>query len=98
TSKVLIEVCGHNVVKVWFDREGNFERSNPSFAVVDERLDDLDNVQIEHDDRTVDVYTNSLRIRISKAPFRLQFFDKYQKLILSDYGDQGHAADSGFVV
>src|SRR5690606_4622408 len=45
----------------------------------------------------LEIFTNALRIRIDKSPFRLQFFDKYQKLIVSDYGDQGHVADSGFV-
>lgn len=96
-SRVLVEVCGHNVVKVWFDPAGDFERTNPSFAVVDEALDNLNDLHVENNDRTLEIFTNALRIRIDKSPFRLQFFDKYQKLIVSDYGDQGHVADSGFV-
>ncbi len=96
-GSVLLEVCGHNVVKVWFDPSGEFERTNPSFAVVNENLDNLDDLHVENNDRTLEIFTNALRVRVDKSPFRLQVFDKYQKLIVSDYANHGHVADSGFV-
>ena len=37
-----------------------------------------------------EIYTAKLRVRINKYPFCLQIFDKYQKLLFSDYNDKGH--------
>ncbi len=37
-----------------------------------------------------EIFTPKLRIRVNKSPLSLQIFDKYQKLLFSDYADKGH--------
>ena len=40
-----------------------------------------------------EIFTPKLRIRVNKSPFNLQIFDKYQKLLFSDYADKGHSSN-----
>ena len=40
-----------------------------------------------------EIFTPKLRIRVNKSPFNLQIFDKYQKLLFSDYADKGHISN-----
>src|SRR3546814_3865559 len=47
-GKVLVQLCSRSVVKVWYEPSGSFDRSNPSFAVINETLEDLSNAQIEN--------------------------------------------------
>ncbi len=37
-----------------------------------------------------EVFTEQLRIRVNKSPFKLQVFDKYQKLLFNDYNEKGY--------
>lgn len=96
-GKVLVQLCSRSVVKVWYEPSGSFDRSNPSFAVINETLEDLSNAHIENQSQAYEIFTGALRIRINKSPFSLQIFDKYQKLLMGDYRDKGHLADSAAV-
>lgn len=96
-SKVLIQLCSRSVVKVWYEPSGNFGRSNESFAVINEALEDMGDVHVESQPQAYEIFTDFLRIRINKAPFSLHIFDKYQKLLMGDYQARGHLADSSAV-
>ncbi len=97
-SKLLLKVCSKDVVKVWFEPSGNFSRHNESFAVVNENPENIGEIQVESQESAYEIFTDRLRIRVNKHPFSLQFFDEYQKLLLGDYADQGHASEGQAVV
>ncbi len=96
-AKVLVELCSRGVVKIWYDPTGRFSPSNPSFAVVNEKLEDVNNVHVESQPQAYEIFTDLLRIRVTKSPFNLRIFDKYQKLLIGDYQERGHLADSSGV-
>ncbi len=97
-QKVSLTLCSSGVIKVWYEPSGKFERNNQSFAVVNEDLEKMDNIIVEEQVQSYEIFTAKLRIRVNKNPFQLQVFDKYQKLLLSDYKDQGLFSDSGHVI
>lgn len=84
----------NSVVKVWFDPTGKFTRNNESFAVVDELLEDMGEINVDEQAACYEIYTSKLRVRLNKNPMQLQIFDKYQKLIFSDFKEKGHTSDS----
>lgn len=96
-GKVLVRLCSRSIVKVWYEPSGTFTRSNSSFAVVNETFEDMSNVHVADQSQAYEIFTGALRIRINKAPFSLQIFDKYQKLLMGDYRDIGHVTDSSSV-
>lgn len=96
-SRVLVRLISQDVVKVWYSPTGEFERNNESFAVIREDLEDMDNSFVEDRAQAFEIFTASLRIRVNKAPFQIQIFDKYQKLLMGDYQNRGHVADSSHV-
>lgn len=94
-SAIQLQLCSSSVLRVWFSSDGKLHRDNPSFAVVKEELEDVGVVNINEEPSCYEVYTSKLRIRVSKSPFKLQIFDKYQKLLFSDYDDKGHVSEGG---
>lgn len=97
-KKVSLKLCSSGVVKVWYSPGGDFKRSNPSFAVVNEELEAIPGIKVEEQAQSYEIFTSKLRIRINKNPFQLQLFDKYQKLLLSDYKNQGLLSDSSGII
>lgn len=93
-----ISVLGEDVLKIWYAPDGVFERKNPSFAVVNETVGDPIAIQVDEQQSLYEFYTNTLRIRVTKASFGIQVYDKYQRLLLSDYQDQGHVEQDGVLV
>lgn len=83
-----------SVVKVWFDPTGKFTRNNESFAVVNELLEDIGEINVDEQPACYEIYTSKLRVRLNKNPMQLQIFDKYQKLIFSDFKEKGHISDA----
>ena len=61
--------------------------------MINEELEDVGTVRVDEQNACYEIFTPKLRIRINKAPFSLQIFDKYQKLLFSDYADKGHISD-----
>jgi alpha-glucosidase len=96
-SRLSLKICSENVVRVWYEPDGNFERNNPSFAVVDEDFGKVGEIHVETQAQTYEIFTSSLRIRVNRDPFSLQIFDKYQKLLLGDY-EGGHERYSSGVL
>jgi alpha-glucosidase len=88
-AKVLLKLSSKGVVKVWYAPEGEFRRSNESFAVVQEELEEVGTLQVNEQPQAYELFTDLLRIRVNKHPFQLTIFDKYQKPLLSDFKDQG---------
>lgn len=93
-SKLSLEILSSSVVKIWFDPEGTFIRSNESFAVVNEDLEDVGEINVHDEPSCYEIYTSKLRIRLNKNPMQLQIFDKWQKLLFSDFKEMGHVSDS----
>lgn len=87
STALLINLYSEGIVKVWIDPEGTFERNNDSYAVLDKEANGSANVS--ETPQGYEIYTGNLIIRINKSPFRIRFFDKYQKLLLEDYQDKG---------
>ncbi len=97
-QKVSLKLCNNGVVKVWYSPTGNFKRNNPSFAVINEELEAIIGITVEEQPQAYEIFTGKLRIRVNKAPFQLQLFDKYQKLLLGDFKDRGLLSDSGKII
>lgn len=96
-GKLSLDIKSSSVIKIWFDPAGKFSRSNESFAVVDENLDDIGQIHVDDQPSCYEIYTSQLRIRLNKNPMQLQIFDKWQKLIFSDFKEMGHVSDSSSV-
>lgn len=97
-DKVLLQVLSGNVFKIWYSPNGGFERRNPSFAVIDEQLGGPDAIQVDEQQGLYEFYTETLRVRVKKAPFGMQIFDKYQRLLFEDYRDMGYAVENGQLI
>jgi alpha-glucosidase len=93
-SKLSLDFCSHSVLKIWFSPTGSFERNNESFAVVNELLENVDAIVVNDQPSCYEMRTAKLRIRLNKKPMQLQIFDKWEKLIFSDYNDKGFVTDS----
>ncbi len=93
-SKLSLTINSSSVVKVWFDQSGKFERNNESFAVVNESLEEVGEINVNDEPSCYEIFTSKLRIRINKNPMQLQIFDKWQKLVFGDFKEKGHIADS----
>ncbi len=92
-SRLSLDIKSSSVIKVWFDPAGKFSRRNESFAVVNENLEDVGKINVDEQPACYEIYTSKLRIRLNKSPMQLQIFDKWQKLIFSDYKEIGHTSD-----
>lgn len=91
--RVQLKLCSATVVKLWYEH-GDFSRNNESFAVVTEELSDPGTLNIQDLPQSFEIFTGDLIIRISKNPFQIRFYDKYQKLLLEDFADKGFVKDS----
>lgn len=93
-AKLSLTLNSSSVVKVWYDQTGKLTRNNESFAVVNEQLEQMDGISVNEEPACYEIFTSQLRIRVNKNPMQLQIFDKWQKLIFSDFKEQGHVSDS----
>lgn len=89
-----IKFCSDAVLKIWYSPDGIFKRRNESFAVVNENIASVGKLNVEEQPQAYEIFTSQLKIRINKNPIQLFIFDKYQKLIFSDYKNIGHVSDS----
>lgn len=92
-SVIQLRLCSPSVVRVWFSPDGTLTRGNESFAVINEDLQDIGELIVNEQNACYEIFTDKLRIRVNKAPFNLQIFDKWQKLLFSDHMDKGHVSD-----
>lgn len=90
---VMLKECSPGIIKLWY-AQGDFHRKNPSFAVVNEDINNKNTLQLSEQTGSYEIYTGELIIRINKNPFQIRFFDKYQKLLLEDFQGKGYIKDS----
>ncbi|MCW3807502.1 glycoside hydrolase family 31 protein [Plebeiibacterium marinum] len=64
-----------------------------SFAVIDQSQN-TNAINISEQPNSYEIYTGSLIMRIQKDPFSIVIFDKWQKLLMSDYQTRGFVKDS----
>lgn len=86
-SGIIVELFSKDIVKIWIDPDGSFKLNNPSYAVINKTT--LLNPNVCENPQGYEIYTGTLIVRINKSPFRIQFYDKYQKLLLDDYQNKG---------
>jgi len=90
--KVQLEQLGPGILKIWYDREDLIPH-NVSFAVI-KKGEGSERLNISEQPQDYAIYTGNLIVRISKSPFQIRIFDKYQKLLMEDFQDQGFVSDS----
>ncbi|OFX58331.1 MAG: glycosyl hydrolase family 31 [Bacteroidetes bacterium GWB2_41_8] len=90
--KVQLELVSSGILKFWYDQD-NFRRNNESFAVI-KKGDESVAMNISEQPGSYEVYTGDLIVRITKSPFQIRIFDKYQKLLMEDFQDRGFEKDS----
>jgi len=93
-TKLSLDILNNSMVKIWFDPAGTFVRSNESFAVVNESMEQIEEVHVNDEPACYEIYTSKLRIRLNKSPMQLQIFDKWQKLVFSDFNEKGHVSEA----
>ena len=93
SAALQLQLCSPSVVRIWFSPDGKLQRRNASFAVIKEELEDVGTVHVDEQAACYEIFTSKLRIRVNKSPMSIQIFDKYQKLLFSDYADKGHVSE-----
>ena len=89
-AKVRLKLSNDSVFKVWYAPDGKFKRSNESFAVINEDLGSIGNIDIKESLTAYEIITGPLMIRVNRQPFQLQIFDKLKKkLLFGGYKDKG---------
>ncbi len=89
-----LDIHSPSMVRIWFDPASRFVRTNESFAVVPQEPAEVEGLHINDEPSCYEIYTSRLRIRLNKEPMQLQIFDKWQRLIFSDYKSAGHVSDT----
>ena len=59
-SKLSLDILSSSVVKVWFDPAGTFVRNNESFAVINEDLEDMGEINVNDEPSCYEIYTSKL--------------------------------------
>lgn len=86
-SALQITVVKPSVLKIWYDKNGHFERRNQSFAVTTKAQKETGKLPvIVAQSSYYEFKTAALRVRVQKDPLKLQIFNKYEKLIFADAG------------
>lgn len=101
--RIKLSISGASVIKIWIDPVGDFSRNNPSFAVIDKSGEagnereaensGNDEVNIEETPNGYAIYTGELIVRVNARPFRLSFYDNFQRLLLDDHQNKGFVVD-----
>lgn len=92
-SKISLEFLDSKNIKFWFSPNGNFKRNNESFAVIDEEFDPNFSISLNELPSIYEVFTGDLRVVIQKNPFKIEIYDKYQRLILGDTDSESYFVD-----
>jgi len=90
-AKISLEFLDSKNIKFWFSPNGDFKRNNESFAVVNEIFDNSIAITVQDSNSAFEIFTGDLRVRVSKSPFNISIFDKYQKLIMGDFNQEAYS-------
>ena len=91
--KATLQLLSEGIVRVSFEELNDTLIRNTSFALTEYALKKSQKINISEQAQSYEIFTSKLIIRINKDPFRIRFFDKYQKLLLEDYEDKGFALE-----
>lgn len=83
-ARLSLEFLDSKNIKFWFAPTGSFTRNNESFAVIDEDFDPKFTIEVKENNSNFEVFTGDLRVMVHKNPFRIEIFDKYQRLVIGD--------------
>lgn len=89
--QVQIEQFSDEIFKIWYDADSNDPYQ--SFAVIDQPENNI-TINISELPNNYEIYTSRLILRIQKTPFKISIYDKWQKLLMSDYQSKGFEKDS----
>ncbi|TXD82665.1 glycoside hydrolase family 31 protein [Subsaximicrobium wynnwilliamsii] len=92
-SKISLEFLDSKNIKFWFSPNGEFVRNNESFAVINAVFDENYTINVNESSSVYEVFTEDLRVMVHKSPFKIQIFNKYQRLILGDTVEQPYVVD-----
>ena len=87
-SALQITLLSSSVLKIAFSPTGLFERKNKSFAVIQEKLEEMEAIAVNAQATSYELTTADIRIRIQRNPMAVKIYDKYQKLLFSDAIEQ----------
>ena len=59
-SKLSLTMNSNSVIKIWFDKSGKLTRSNPSFAVVNEKLENIGDIGVNEESSAYEIFTSKL--------------------------------------
>lgn len=90
STKISLEFLDSKNIKFWFSPDGNFEQNNESFAVINEEFDPSFTLNVTESPSKYEIFTGDLRVMVFKSPFKIQIFNKYQRLILGDTDTQSY--------
>jgi len=82
--KMSLKFLDSKNIKFWYSPLGMFERNNESFAVINENFDSDYVVYVNDSQSIYEIFTDDLRVIVDKSPFKIQIFNKYQRLLLGD--------------
>ncbi|MGE8426026.1 MAG: TIM-barrel domain-containing protein, partial [Sphingobacterium siyangense] len=57
------------------------------------QLEELPEIKVNDEPASFEIFTGKLRVRLQKDPMQLLIYDKWQKLVFSDYKAMGHTVD-----
>ena len=58
-SKISLRFCSPTVIRFWYSPTGKMERSNPSFAVINEMLEPVGELKVEERNESYEIFTSS---------------------------------------
>ncbi|MCL8008340.1 glycoside hydrolase family 31 protein [Gelidibacter japonicus] len=92
-AQMSLDFLSSKNIKFWFSPNGEFKKNNPSFAVIKEDFDPGFSINLNESTANYEIFTADLRVIITKSPFKIQIFNKYQKLILGDLDDRSYVVN-----
>ena len=92
-----IEFLDSKNLKFWVSPDAKFDATNESFAVVNEDFGQRIEVEVNESPSNFEVFTGDLRLMVHKLPFKVQLFNKYQRLLMGDVDADPYAIDGSSI-
>lgn len=91
---LLLHFCSENTVKVFYSSNGQFEEDGISIAVENEDFSEV-TPYFTQQNSSYELFTDKMRVVVSRPSLKLEIYDKYQRLLLSDWGDGHSVGENG---
>lgn len=86
---LMLHFCSENTVKVFFSFDGTFAQDSLSIAVDKQDFGEV-SPYFTQQNACFELFTDKMRVVVDRESLKLDIFDKYQRLLLSDWGS-GHS-------